>query len=204
MIVARIVFFKSNDCRFDSRLAGDSSEFVHQIIYFFFIVLADDGLICSVFIFLSGKLYNPMDEWRRLHSAGKLCHCFFARLRFQVEDGSVDVGCTLDQVEVNWVFKVQLQRGGEAFQPTPEGLLRLCDNVVLRKSVDEQFNLMVKYLLENADCQLNTSKVGLFLSSCMQLLNTRQFALQNRGVLPKLLLEFSQIGRSVFVKVEEF
>lgn len=106
MIVAWIIFFECNYGWLGARMRRKCCQVRKQSFYIFLIVFEDDWFIGRAAIFFSGKLDNPGDKWRWGYLAGQLSYYFFAGLSGEIEQDCINVGCSLDEVEMHWIFEI--------------------------------------------------------------------------------------------------
>lgn len=132
-------------------------EFFQQDVDFLLVVLVDDDWLLGCLLLFGLDLHVPGHEWLGSDFFGDFNNLFLVLLERDVEDGCVDVGSGLDELKVNGVVEVELERSRHSLQSAPEKLSGLFDDVIGRESVEQLLDLVVEDVLEDTNSQLHTN-----------------------------------------------
>lgn len=131
-------------------------------------------------------------EGRRRHFPGQFHSLRSVFFQGDVENGSVDVCCSLYELSVDGVVEVQFQSIRHSFKPAPERLSCVFNDMVGGEGVEKLLDLVVEHILEYPHSKLNANLVALLRVSLVQFFKGLQLSPQSGGVLPVLLLKLRQ------------
>ncbi len=118
-----------------------------QFFYLFFIVLVDEHWL-TLLLLLNLDLCIFGNKGCRLYFTSHFYHFVFIFLHSYAEHSCEDIGSSLDKLRVNGVFQVELKRGWDSLEPTPERLFGLLQDVIGRKCSKQLFDLMIEDVLK--------------------------------------------------------
>jgi len=180
-------------------------EFSEQVFNFFLIVFVDDDwggvrlfLIFCLDLDVSGHEGDGGDLAGQFYCLGSVL------LERDVEDGCVDVRCSLNELCVDGVIEVQFQSIWDSFESAPEKFSSFFDDMVSWEGIEKLFDLMIEHILEDADGQFYANFIAFLRIGLVQFLQGLQFTPEGGGVLPVLFLQLSQKVLSILEETDQF
>jgi hypothetical protein len=205
VVVGGVVFLELHRVGLVARLNVVSIECYKELLNFLLVLVSgQNGLILLSLLLVSLNLDASLGhEGLQGYFLGNLDHLSAVSHLGKVEHGGVDVGCRLDQLEVDRVLEVQLERGGFSLESAPEKLAGFLDNVVGREGSQELLDLIVEDILEDVNSQLDALLIAFLLIRKVKLVNIVELHPESGGVLPVLFFEGSQKLISVAEEVDK-
>lgn len=132
-------------------------EFFQEDLDFLLVILVDNDWLFSCLLLLGLNLHIFRNEGLGLDVLGDFDNLLLVLLEGNVEDSCVDVGSGLDELQVNGIVEVELERSWDSFQSAPEKLAGLFYDMIGRESIEKLLDLMVEDVLEDTNSQLHTN-----------------------------------------------
>ena len=136
MEVCRIVLLELNSLAFVFLVDVVSLKILQDLLDFPFVFIVDHDRLLFFFLLLIGLDLDTSLGHERLkrNLLGDFDHFSSIGLHGNVEHGGVDVGTSLDELDMDLVVEIQLKRSGNSFQSAPEGFSSVLDDVISRES----------------------------------------------------------------------